>query len=439
MANSDRTQRTKRMRVVFGAIAVLCLAGWLLARALGSSGGVDARATAEGRAAGYASTTLARVATLEDGRLVIGMKPFGEAVRSDVSDDLAVARVRAWDASGTLVVSTDPRDRAAADLGAAGGVRAALRGATETTSARETFTPLAGGAASTDSLTRTFVPLSLQEGGKPAGVVEVDFVTSRLVPQWWDALSRALAAMAVVFGVLFVVVARRRTPAAVPIKRVEPPPTAPKIRHDYRAATRGAATGWVAAASDDPPPLTSVADLEAATARIAVLEGQLERAAEETEQARSQAASQEQDMEQLRQEATERVAALEERVDADGPEIAALRDKLAEAESRANQAESLLSTAQEQLAAAHAQVGDTRVGDDEGTTDTTSPDEAKPQAEPEPTDPTDLIAVLEAKVAEAEARAEQAKDEAMQLSPEASDLRMRLARTAARKKMGSAG
>jgi hypothetical protein len=62
-----------------------------------------------------------------------------------------------------------------------------------------------------------------------------------------------------------------------------------------------------------------------------------------------------------------------------------------------------------------------------------------PVAEPEPTDPTDLIAVLEAKVAEAEARAEQAKDEAMQLSPEASDLRMRLARTAARKKMGSAG
>src|SRR5215213_5121341 len=187
MANSDRTQRAKRLRVVFGGIAVLCLAGWLLVSVLASRGAIGASSAAEGRAAGYASTTLARVATVEDGRLVVGTKAFDEAVQRDLSTDQAVARARVWDVDGTLVVSTDPRDRSAGDLGAGGGVRAALRGGNETTSARETFTPLAGGAAATDTLTRAFVPLSLQAGGKPAGVVEVDFVTSRLVPGWWDA------------------------------------------------------------------------------------------------------------------------------------------------------------------------------------------------------------------------------------------------------------
>jgi hypothetical protein len=51
--------------------------------------------------------------------------------------------------------------------------------------------------------------------------------------------------------------------------------------------------------------------------------------------------------------------------------------------------------------------------------------------------PNGLIEELEAKVAEAEARAKEAEDEALRITPEANDLRAKLAQAAARKKLGS--
>jgi len=444
MASTQRGQRVKVMRAVFGGLSLLCLAGWLFTRTAGAAAATEATDAATVRAQGYAST-VAREARLEGDRLVILPRSFDDAIRNAVSGDPTVARVRAWDPAGSLVVSTDPQDRPGRGAGA--DLRAALRGGSDATVAQATFTPLSGDGTATDTLIQTFVPLSLRAGDRPAGVVEVDFVRARIVSSWWEWLSISLAAAAAIFAALFVVAMTRETaPATVPLKKVEPPVTvAPEIRHDFRAATRGGDHGWVVPSSDSPPPPTSVAELEAATARIAELEKALERAADENEQVRSQAASKDQDIERLRQETTERVAALEEQMKAEDPEVEALRAKLAQAESRAAEAESLLSTAHEQLAAAHTQVGDTRVvetddGDAARDDVPTEPAvELEPAAEPEPTDPTDLIAVLEARVAEAEARALHAKEEAMQLSPEASDLRMRLARTAARKKMGSVG
>jgi hypothetical protein len=51
----------------------------------------------------------------------------------------------------------------------------------------------------------------------------------------------------------------------------------------------------------------------------------------------------------------------------------------------------------------------------------------------------DLIEELEAKVAEAEARAKEAEEEALRVTPEANDLRARLAQAAARKRLGPSG
>lgn len=434
------------MRAVFGGLALLCLAGWLFARTAGAAAATEATDAATTRAQGYATTAVAREASVEAGRLVVVPRSFADAVQRDVAGDATVARIRVWDPSGSLVVSTDPEDRVGKGAGASLDLRAALRGGSDATVAQATFTPLSGDATSSDTLVQTFVPLSLRAGDRPVGVVEVDFVRSRIVSAWWERLSIALAAAAAIFAALFVVfMTRDAAPVAAPLKKVEPPDTAPTIRHDYRATVSSGDRGWVVPSSDSPPPATSVAELEAATTRIAELEKALERAADENEQVRSQAASKEQDIERLRQETTERVAALEEQMKAEDPEVEALRAKLAQAESRAAEAESLLSTAHEQLAAAHTQVGDTLVVDAgegvEAEDDSASEPavDLEPSVEPEPTDPTDLIAVLEARVADAEARAQHAKEEAMQLSPEASDLRMRLARTAARKKMGSVG
>jgi hypothetical protein len=212
-------------------------------------------------------------------------------------------------------------------------------------------------------------------------------------------------------------------------------------------------------------------------ARIEHLEAALKRAAEDAESARAQSVPQE-ELERVRREADERVAVLEQKLELDGPEVVALRAKVEEAETRAVEAEALLTTVQSDLEAARAEV-EARVepvpepvselefvllgpperaagreaepheaepGSEPERASEPEPEpepeahEPEPEApEPEPTDPIDLLAVLAARVAEAEARAQHARDEAMQLSPEAADLRRRLARTAARKKLGPTG
>jgi hypothetical protein len=437
-------------RVVFGALAVLCLAGWFVIRSATARADRDATRTAEARAGKLATAALAPIVTAEGNHLVVAPKDFADAVTHDIASEASFARVRVWDRTGSIAASSDPADRSGDPLRPGVGFRDAIGGEASSERADGTYTPIAGGEQASSSLLMTYVPLRQRSNAQPLGAVEVDFVMSELVSPALRIAALLLAAGAALFGVLFVLAmtlgstTKRAEPPA--IKKIEPPPAAPAIRHDFGAARRTADRGWVAAASDAPPPPTSVAELESATAKIAELERALQRAADENELVRSQAASQELDMERLRQEASERVAALEEQVRGDGPEIDALRAKLAEAEARAAEAETLLATAHAELAAAHTQVGDTRVADDAaGSVEPVAEPEPQPaldvepisEPEPEPTDPTDLIAVLEARVAEAEARVQSAKEEAMQLSPEASDLRVRLARTAARKKMGA--
>lgn len=439
MTGTGRHRRVKVMRVVFGVLALLFVASWLLVRTTGAHAATEATTAAQARAASYAST-ISHITSARGDLPDIAQKAFDDAVQRDATTDPTVARIRVWSGGGQLVASTDPRDVAGKDVsaGAGAGLHAAMHGDTASEDGTATYVPVGGGGATTADVTQTFVALRLQDEAQPIGAVEVDFVRARLVAPVWRTLSVALAAGAVFFGLLFVFSMTRPAPTESPLKKLEPPTTSPTIRHDYGAATRRAASGWVPPASDSPPPPTSVAELEAATARIAELEGALKRAADEADQVRSQAASQGRDIERIQQEASARVAALEEQMRADDPEIEALRSKLDEVEARAAEAESLLATAREEIAEAHAQVGDTRVyGDVDEAEEAVS--DPEPATGPDPTDPTDLIAVLEAKVAEAEARAQHAKDEAMQLSPEASDLRTRLARTAARKKMGSAG
>jgi hypothetical protein len=175
------------------------------------------------------------------------------------------------------------------------------------------------------------------------------------------------------------------------------------------------------------------ADVEAATSRITELEFALNRAETEAALARSSAVTQE-DLDRVQHAADERVAELERRMGETSPEAAAeaeaLRAKLAEAEDRAREAEVALATAQEDAAAQ----------EEDATPEPTTPaSKPEPVAKPEPSDPNDLIAELEAQVAAAEARAKEAEDDALHLSPEANDLRARLARSAAKKKFGPSG
>jgi hypothetical protein len=489
MARFDTARRVLVLRVVFAALALLCVVGWLLTRWADAAAVRGANAAVESRTTAFA-TSVARLVDERGGGLVVSAGAFSDAARRAAATDPTIARARLWDASGALLASSDARDRAG-KVPLDQGVRSALRGDVAVADAEATWVPPGGGDPVTGTVIQAAVPLRLGSASKPAGAVEMDFDRSAMVTSRWRTLSIALVVGATLFGIGFVWAMTRRAPAPPVVhKKVEPPSSAPTIAHDF--ALRPKPSAWVAAPSDAPPPTTSVAELEAATSRIADLEEQLRRAAEESE----------------------RVTALEEQVAADAPEIEALRARLAQAEARALGAETLLVTAQDALAAAHTQIGDTRVDELTGqddvqqasdVTDTEARTEApaernvepepepepepelspqpawepepqptpepepawepepqptpepepawepepqrelaqgwapepEPRVESEPNDPTDLIAVLEARVAEAEARAQHAKEEAMQLSPEASDLRVRLARTAARKKMGS--
>ena len=98
-------------------------------------------------------------------------------------------------------------------------------------------------------------------------------------------------------------------------------------------------------------------------------------------------------------------------------ELETLRAQLAEAEQRAKDAELVMASARAEVDAAREEVE-------------TAPNGAVSN---------DLIDALEAKVAVAEARAKEAEEEALRITPEANELRARLAQAAASKRFGPSG
>jgi len=167
---------------------------------------------------------------------------------------------------------------------------------------------------------------------------------------------------------------------------------------------------------DGPAGQASAAEIDAATGRIAELEVALKRAEEDAAAARSGSVSQE-ELDRIKRDADERIAELERQMQQGAakadPEIEALRAQLAETEARAKGAEDALMTARASVAA----VEDVETSPNGGVSN-------------------GLIEELEAKVAEAETRAKDAEEEAVRPTPEANDLRARLAQAAARKRLG---
>jgi len=209
--------------------------------------------------------------------------------------------------------------------------------------------------------------------------------------------------------------------AASPVGAVQNPAN-PALEEELQVAREqlkqaSEAFAFLEAKMKDGSAQASSVDVDAAMARIGELEAALQKAEHDAEEALTGSVSQD-ELDQVRRDADERVAELERQIKADAakpdPEIEALRTKLAEAERRAQFAEDSLAAARSDVQAAKQEV------------------EAAPKSVP-----TGLIEELEAKVAEAEARAKEAEEEALRITPEANDLRAKLAQAAARKKLGS--
>lgn len=410
----DRLTRSVAARFLWGGLVVLCLIGLFVARSQKTTALNTQIQDAQERATGYANTTIADLAVVDTraNTITFDKKSFEIATEGDVFTDPTIARLRVWDADGLLLASTDPSEAVGELVAADPLLTNALDGTTAAQVVRDDFSYSTVGAPRTTSdLLESFTPFRVKDQVQPVGAVQVDFLYARLqaaASSPWDKLSRGFLFFAVLFALLFLLSLVRR-----PLSR------------EQRLIALTPNTGAVPTTT--PAPLTDAQSaaleeelqvareqLEQASEAFAFLEAKMKDGAE----ARTGAVSQD-DLDQVRRQADERVAELERQMKEDAakpdPEIEQLRAKLAEAESGAQSAESSLSTARADVAAAKQEV----------------------EAAPATAALMGLLEELEAKVAEAEARAKEAEEEALRITPEANDLRAKLAQAAARKKLGS--
>jgi len=448
----DRATRGMAARFIWGGLVVLFLVGLFVVRGQKTTGLNDQVNDAAGRVESYARTTIADQAVVDTraGTITFDKKNFAVAVEGDIFTDSTIARVRVWDQDGVLLASSDPNE-------VVGQLKVATDASFTDALARKTdwhvvqedfaFATVGSPPVSTQLLDVT-TPFIVKNQVDPAGVVQMDVYYAQLedaAATPWTTWFWVCIVGAVLCAIMFVVALVRKPAAsaevAAPTADAEPEQAAaqpvavavaaptPKRDRELEEELKIAreqlqqaseAFAFLEHRVKDGPGQASAADIDAASGRIAELEAALKRAEEDAAAARNGAVSQE-ELERIKREADERVAEMERQMQADAakvdPEMEALRSQLAEAEARAKGAENALSSARADVVAAREEV------------------ETAPNGEI----PGDLIEELEAKVAEAEARAKEAEQEAMRITPEANDLRARLAQAAARKKLGPSG
>jgi hypothetical protein len=449
----DRATRGMAARFIWGGLVVLFLLGLFVVRGQKVTALNEQVQDAGSRVEGYARTTIADQAIVDTRGDTISFdkKDVAVAIEGDIFTDPTVARVRVWNEDGLLLASTDP-DEVVGELKVTPDTSFtdALAGTTRSHVVEEDFTfSTIGAQPQPTQLLDVTTPFRVKDQVEPVGVVQMDLFYAQLetaAATPWDTWSRVCIIGLIIAGILFVVAIVRK-PAKATADVAEPvedatevavaePVAAPvaestpsrdqQLEEELQIAREQLQQASEAFAflehrvKDGAGAQPSAADIEAASTRIAELETALKRAEEEAAAARSSSVPQE-ELDRVRREADERVAELERQLQADAgradPEMDALRAQVAEAEARARGAEDALAAARADVAAAIQQVETVPNGDV----------------------PNDLIRELEAKVAEAEARAKEAEEEALRVTPEANDLRARLAQAAARKKLGPSG
>ena len=445
----DRATRGMAARFIWGGLVVLFLIGLFLVRSQKTTALNTEIQDAQERATAYARTTVADQAVVDSraGTITFDKKGFDVAVEGDLFTDPTVARVRVWDRDGVLLASSDPSE-VVGQLATTkdSNFTSVVGGATHAQVVQEDFTfSTVGSAPEPTKLLEVFTPLQTKDNVDPLGVVQIDLLYSKLeaaAATPWTTLALACLVGAILAGILFVVAMVRKP---VRVKEAygetvalevaaEPPvavaaaeaPRDPELEEELKVAREQLQQASEAFAflearvKDGSGAQATAADVDAAASRISELEVALQRAELDAAQARSSSVSQE-ELDRVRREADERVAEMERQMLEDAakvdPELEALRAQLAEAEHRAKDAEQAMASARADVEAAREEV-------------VTAPNGEVSNG---------LIEELEAKVAEAEARAKEAEEEALRITPEANDLRARLAQAAARKKLGPSG
>jgi hypothetical protein len=402
MTTFDRFTRDRQSRFVWGGATAVFVVLTLLAAGYGRTALADETTQAQARAVGYTQTVLFGALNADLLSEEIRGPQYRDLiieVTGGIMTDEGVARVRIWSPDGTLLFSTESleqigttaENRAPIDLGMQDHVSSLLSEAT--------VAGKPGLAGTTEQLYQTFVPIHVRERTTVLGVAEIDrrYVTMvDAAEQPWKRLRAGLAGAALVCALLFLLSLRRPTST---IDLVEAPRSAP-----------------AEPVPDDANALRLRNELERERRTNRQLNAELEAKAGDGHEDPADG------------EAAARLATAESALAEAGAHAAELEAALAAARGEAVAPE-VLATLEERMVAAEARARDAEVrlqdlsASVDGDGHHAPADGAEADAEPEP--PAD---------AEPEATT---PDEPGTPSADAMDLRARLVRSAARKKLGS--
>ena len=224
--------------LVWGGLAALCLLLFMVAREQERTALTARVVAAERRALLYGDTVLQRALTARDVSTALAGTTYRNlqaVVQERVFDDPLVARVRLWSPDGTLLFSTAANERRKIGrlrVNQDPAITAAAGGAVTSRLATEPFARSSTGDAAQTDLFETFVPLRVTDRTDVLGAVQFDqyFDAGRSAAAGpWRAVQWACAGLAVMFGAVTLRSFRRRSEEpvlTVPASRPAAPPPA---------------------------------------------------------------------------------------------------------------------------------------------------------------------------------------------------------------------
>ena len=165
-------------RPTWGVLTLITAA--LLAGSFALSSGAlrNAESDARSTAVDYTNAVLLNALTPEEVQSEILKADYRKliiAVQGEILSDPAVARLRLWQLDGTLIFSSDQRDKIGEPVGLGNSqIQAAGQGETESLVTEARVAPKVGLAGSNEKLYETFVPLRLGGAVDVAAVAQID-------------------------------------------------------------------------------------------------------------------------------------------------------------------------------------------------------------------------------------------------------------------------
>ena len=413
MTTFDRFTRDRQSRFIWGGATVVFVALTLLAAGYGRTALTDETGQAETRAVGYTQTVLFDALDADLLAEEIRGPQYRDLiieVTGGIMTDEGVARVRIWSPEGTLLFSTESLEQIGTTAENRAPIELGMQDQVSSQLSEATVAGKPGLSGTTEQLYQTFAPIHVRERTAVLGVAEIDRRYASIVDaaeQPWKRLRAGLAGAALVCGLLFLLSLRRPVTA---IDRAEPAPSA-------------------AAEPSAPAPAYAPADVDALRLRD---ELEHERHVNRQLNAELEAKGVDGSPDPADDEATARLAAAESALAEAGAHAAELEAALAQARGEAVPP-GVLATLEERMVAAEVRARDAEVRLHDLSVSADADADADGDGHHAPSDAdTEPAAAAEPVPAEVPAPGEPGTP-----SADAMDLRARLVRSAARKKLGS--